>query len=151
MFPASFLTIAQSVNRCSLSETFFASSKATASDAVFVACFASPGEVVTDLGLEDADLVEPCVGLLVCSELARCRYVRRGGGCRHSNRAAYRPCVIDVPTEFLHAAVVWDTGRKERPKPVATRRELAWRIAYTMGGFTSRVPVTRLNCPECRK
>jgi hypothetical protein len=66
---ASFLTIAQSVNRCSRSETFCASFNATGAEAGGLAALV--GTVVDVDGWDDADLVELCAWAFGGSELAR--------------------------------------------------------------------------------
>lgn len=136
MFPASFLTIAQSVNRCSLSETFFASSNATDVDAVVggLSTLAGDGVGVAGMGPEEADLVEFCDGVFVGSGLARCLYVFRDDVCSQPKRTAHPSCLPDARVGPCQPVVVLDIGRTEMPKPVATRRELAGRIANAMGG-----------------
>lgn len=130
IFPANFLTIAQSVNRCSLSETFFASSSATVVVAVGEAFSTLAGEGVPGIGFEEADLVAPCDGVFMGSEFARCRYVLRKVVSDPADRsvAAFLPITKDP----CKPDVVLDIGRKGMPKPTDASRQLAWRIADTI-------------------
>jgi hypothetical protein len=131
IFPANFLTIAQSLDRCSLSETSFASSSATVVAAVDGGFSALAGDGVFGIGFEEADLVAPCDGVGIGAEFARCRYVCRRDVCSPAKRdVAPLPPIMDDP---CHPVVVLDIGRMGMPKPVATSRQLAWRIADTMG------------------
>lgn len=130
MLRASFLTIAQSVNRCSLSETFCASFKATGAGAGAgaFAVFVVEGVSVVR---EDADLVEFCAGTFGGSELARCRYAWREEVCSPANRVDTRcglahmgnRCILSSPADAL------DDGRRRTFQPPVPKRELICRVA----------------------